>query len=453
MKTVIVETKESIELFLNQFKEHDSLVIPILSDSKTHPIVNPLCILSISIGDCLYLLGFNHNELLSLPFDVLEKLDTHKTVWTPDKKTLCHAVPGLSSDDVYSLEYLATGSVTFLYEFYTQVHIKMYEMYDRQVNINKSVPIMKHLEFLMTAHKHYWNVIDLHSHQSMSRSFKFLSDIAIPGLAFVEKPGLEIIESDAELKYGNRIKRYISDDKVYSEYNLYTTTGRCSNKFGGINFAALNKKDGTRNMFVSRFERGVLVLADFESFHLRLIADMIDYHFPTDIPVHEYLGRQYFNTNLLTQEQYEESKKITFKLLYGEDRDENVPEFFKQVYDYVDMLMVLLNRNGYIMSPYYKRDIKKERIEEPTPSKIFNYMVQLAETEINLTNVNKLKPLFENVKSKPVLYTYDSLLFDYCLDDGTELLKESIKILSNDNKFPMRVYYGSNYQDMKRFSI
>ena len=39
----------------------------------------------------------------------------------------------------------------------------------------------------------------------------------------------------------------------YTEYNLYTSTGRPSNKFGGVNFAALNKEDGSRNSFVFIF--------------------------------------------------------------------------------------------------------------------------------------------------------------------------------------------------------
>ena len=257
----------------------------------------------------------------------------------------------------------------------------------------------------------------------------------------------------AESKYGARVRRFLSDDRLFSEYNLFTSTGRCSNKFGGINFAALNKKDETREMYVSRFDRGLMVMADFESFHLRLIADMIGYEFPTNIPVHEYFGKQYFGAETLTPEQYDEGKQITFKLLYSEDRDENVPEFFIKVRQYIDMLMVLLNRNGYILSPYFKREIKKDRIEEPTPAKVFNYMVQLAETELNLSAINRLRPLYEGKSSRPIMYTYDSLLFDYNLEDGRELLTETIRILSHDNKFPMRVYYGTNYHDMKKVDI
>jgi len=140
-------------------------------------------------------------------------------------------------------------------------------------------------------------------------------------------------------------------------------------------------------------------------------------------------------------------------LLYSEDRDDNVPDFFKAVQQYVGMLMVLLERNGHILSPYFKREIKKDRIENPTPSKVFNYMVQLAETELNLTAINKLRPLYADKQSRPIMYTYDSLLFDFNLDDGRELLTETVRILSHDNKFPMRVYYGTNYHELKKVDI
>jgi hypothetical protein len=57
------------------------------------------------------------------------------------------------------------------------------------------------------------------------------------------------------------------DDFVYSQYNIYTSTGRPSNRFGGINYSALNKEDGSRECFVSRFgTEGTMVLIDYTLF-------------------------------------------------------------------------------------------------------------------------------------------------------------------------------------------
>lgn len=448
-----VETNHDVEDMIEMFQTKDTLVIPILTDVKTHPAVNPLCVLCISTPEMSFLVGFNHNETQNLSPDILLRLRGSQRVWAPDKKTLEHVLPGLATHDVSSLEYLGTGVVTPMSEFYTPTHKKFYSLYDRVINVNKSVPIMTHIEYLESYIAHAWSMITTYVKICDDRAYEFLNNEAIPALAFVEGAGMSVDAELAEQKYTTRIRRYMSDNKLFSEYNLFTTTGRCSNKFGGINFAALNKKDETRAMYVSRFDRGLMVMADFESFHLRLIADIIGYEFPANVAIHEYFGKQYFDVDELSPEQYEEGKQITFRLLYSEDRDDNVPEFFREVRRYVDMLMVLLNHNGFILSPYFKREIKKTRIENPTPSKVFNYMVQLAETELNLTAINKLRPLYKDKQSRPIMYTYDSLLFDFNIDDGRELLTETIRILSHDNKFPMRVYYGTNYHELKKVTL
>ena len=78
---------------------------------------------------------------------------------------------------------------------------------------------------------------------------------------------------------------------VYSEYNPYTATGHASNRFGGLNFAALNKKMGSRKQFISRFGKdGMLVEMDYDAYHLRLIGVVMSYEFPEG-SVHEHMAR------------------------------------------------------------------------------------------------------------------------------------------------------------------
>lgn len=449
----IVETVVEFEKVIERLQKEDTLIIPILTDSKAHPAMNPLCALCVSTRSESFLTGFNHNEVQNLNPDLLFRLMTSQNVWALDKKALEHTLPGLATHCVNSAEYLMTGTITPASSFLTLTHKKMYELYSRMKYVNKSVPIMQHIAYFESIIAHAWPIVNQSVSLCNTQAYHFLNNEATYALSFIESCGIHIDGALAEAKYGARIHRYMTHNTLYSEYNLFTSTGRCSNKFGGVNFAALSKKDGTRAMFTSRHENGVLVSMDFESFHLRLIADMIGYQFPTEMPVHEYLGRQYFGKDSLTQEEYDEGKQISFKLLYGERPEVDVPEFFTAVYDYVDMLMVLLKQNGYILSPYHKREIRQDRIEDPTPSKVFNYMIQLAETELNLTAINQLKPLFNGMKSCPVLYTYDSVLFDYDMADGKELLMETIKILSHDGKFPMRVDYGTNYNDLKRLHL
>ena len=85
----------------------------------------------------------------------------------------------------------------------------------------------------------------------------------IPALEFIESSGL-----------------YTANGMEQSKYNPYTLTGRPSNTNNGTNYAALNKDDGSRNRFLSRFDSDVLVEFDFDAYHLRLIANLIEYEFP-----------------------------------------------------------------------------------------------------------------------------------------------------------------------------
>ena len=55
---------------------------------------------------------------------------------------------------------------------------------------------------------------------------------------------------------------------------------------------------------------------DFDSYHIRLIAKLIGYNLP-ETSIHDYLGKFYFGVDELTDAQRDESKAITFRLLYG----------------------------------------------------------------------------------------------------------------------------------------
>ena len=86
------------------------------------------------------------------------------------------------------------------------------------------------------------------------------------------------------------------------------------------------------------------------------------------------------------------------------------------------------------------------------PNKVFNYMIQLMETEYNFKMLGSLFDFLDNYKSKVVLYQYDSFLFDFNLDDGKDFLIDVKNILEQDGKYPVKVGYGCNYHEMKDFT-
>ena len=57
-------------------------------------------------------------------------------------------------------------------------------------------------------------------------------------------------------------------------------------------------------------------------------------------------------------------------------------------------------------------------------NKLFNYTIQLMETENNMRVLNRLIPNIKDDKSKLILYNYDAFLFDFNMEDGLDYLKK-----------------------------
>ena len=82
-------------------------------------------------------------------------------------------------------------------------------------------------------------------------------------------------------------------------------------------------------------------------------------------------------------------------------------------------------------------------------NKLFNYTIQLMETENNMRVLNNLIPQIKEYDSKLVLYSYDSFLFDFNMKDGLGYLKKVKDVLEQEGKYPVKVSWGLNYHEMK----
>ena len=61
--------------------------------------------------------------------------------------------------------------------------------------------------------------------------------------------------------------------------------------------------------------------------------------------------------------------------------------------------------------------VKIEINDSLNKNKLFNYVLQALETERNILILDKLSKIDLNQKSIPILYTYDSILFDVQEDE------------------------------------
>jgi len=419
---VIVETTDDVILFKKTYETQDSIVIPILSDINKHPIDNTLSLVYIQMLDGQeFIVPYNHSETLS-GHNISLISDT--TTYTYDKKLLGQVVAVGKCIDVNLLHYMKTNQPLSIEHLDTNAHNFFNMMYYKKENINVIIPVLKHLEYCRKLSDLLRATIET---SSDSDTMTYNNDV-LDNLSYIEQNGITTTEG-----------------MVYSQYNIYTSTGRPSNRYGGINFAALNKSDGSREKFISRYKNGVLVEMDYDGYHLRLIADRVGYEFPQG-SVHQHMAKLY-------GVDYNEAKSLSFQYLYGYIPDEIKlnNEYFSKVSDYIDKLWIEYKSKEFILSDIYNKKIFRKNLTDMSANKLFNYTIQLMETENNMKALSRLIPTIENTKyqSDLVLYNYDAFLFDFNMEDGLDYLHEVKGILEQDGKFPLKVSWGLNYHEMK----
>lgn len=441
MNIEFVETIEQFEQYKKNIDNHDLFVIILFTDAKKHYICNNVSCLYVKdlVLDKKYLIAYNHNDVIPLPTECNPFNDNK--IYTLYKKHVIHHY-GNNNVDLMGLMYFDTGHIIENDDSYNR-YIKEYQsQYFNYININTSMSIYRFIESCDELYQKFEKYIN----EQQPDGFDFFNDTIIPTLYNIEKNGLVVDQTLLEKHFSLRSKRFVKDNTVYSEYNPYTTTGRPSNKFGGINFSAINKHDGSRETIISRFLDGKIITIDFESYHLRLISALIGYKLP-DTSVHEFFGKQYFGVDSLTEEQYEKSKQITFSFLYGNDNINDKIDFFREVDKYIDSMWKVAQVNRCLESPVSGRRIKLSNLTDMNESKAFNYMIQLIEAESTLKKLKKVIELMKDMKSKIILYLYDSITIDLNPIE-MERLKEIVEILEEDGKYPTRVYSGNNYGEM-----
>jgi hypothetical protein len=413
----IIENEVEFKKFLELYKFTIPSIFYFLTDSIKHPHNNEISFLYVKMDDD-YVLPFNHNDCKNLDKKYLEllKTDNKKYVW--DTKSLKHIIDFNNMVDINTLYYLKYNKEIDLYEIENNTRLFYNSKFYHTEDLNSVIPLMKQIEFLekLSTSLNLDYSVENDEYNEVSNS-----------LFNIENVGL-----------------YKESDLVYTQYNPFTATGRPSNRFGGVNYAALNKEDETRKAYTSRFGTGgKLVEFDYDAYHLRLIGEVVDYKFP-DGSVHEHMSKFYGCD-------YQESKRRSFQYLYGHIPIDVVQMnlFFGKVQDFIDHLWKSYKKDKYIDTNIYSRRIFSQNVSDMNKNKLFNYFIQSLETEANMKMLSNLFNTIKDYKSKLVLYNYDSFLFDFNIEDGIDYLKLLKKEIELNGKFPTSISWGLNYHEME----
>ena len=426
----IIEDKEQLE----RLEVDDQAFIQVVtSNDYYHPKLARVSLIYYNNSKKGYIFVVNHSEGFSLDLKLIEAfLQKHNKIYLLDKKLHSYFLNLSNSIDVQFI-CLDKNNEYSSFECNTPVHKDFYIKYPTLPTINEIIPISKHYERCECIYQLVKDYFELEMDIE-------LQDKLVEAYKKVEDAGIKIDLKCFHDKFQFHNKEYsLLDDTIYSYYNLYNLTGRPTNSFNGINFLAIPKDQDFRKCFVPKND--FLVEFDFDAYHLRLISGLIGFDPPKE-SMHNYLGRAYFHVDELSPEQYKESKVITFKQLYGgiEKKYEDI-DFFKSLNQFIEQEWKKYNAHKALILPT-GRILKK--LPGMNKLKLFNYIIQNLETKENIYKILEINKLLNKKRTKLILITYDSFLFDFSQDDGKTLLKKIKTILEGENMI-VKHKYGTNY--------
>jgi hypothetical protein len=423
---IIVESIDELNELSQKLKTETSVWYPMWVDNDKHPNNTHISFLFVHTQSDKYILTQQHTDALSLSNEqICGVLNTAGEKWVFQKKKLLQSFTDVREglNDVDTAYFLKHGeTIDYSQPIQNLVAPLLHKGYKE--DIIQSIPILKLCEAIETELK---RIIT-----QKSKTYNWYNDIFIPTLARIEMTGIRVDREKFIDRWPQASKHITKGNCVFTEYNPFTVTGRPSNRHGGVNYAALNKSDGTREVFVAN---GIYLQMDYNAYHPRLIGKLIKFQMPEG-NVHEWLAEQYgCDVN--------EGKGITFRLLYGgiDDDFRQIP-YLNAVADWIDNLWIETQKQGYLQTPH--REIPLSWIEQPNAQKVFNYLLQAVETEMNVDKIRTILDYISGTDIRFCLYVYDSFLFDVPTDVDPNMIKD-LKDIIEEGGFPIKASWGIDY--------
>lgn len=404
---------------LEEFKKKDFkrvFVEPLYSNDNIHPFLRG--VVGFYIREINHKKGFiiniNHSEATQINLEeVYEVIGGFEEIFVRDKKEFLHILPLKQLSDIYFISPTDIPDQFPCHDFF-------YRKYPHIGNIGAIIPIVKHYERCETI----FNAVKYVFAINKPQHFEFYNNKATNVFYWIESNGLKVNPKLFEKYFG------VEKEWTYSQFNLKTTTTRPSNSFGGVNYAALDKKSGCREAFIP--SNDFLLEIDISAYHPTLAAQLVNYEFEEE-DIHQAFADMY-------GVDYKKAKELTFKQLYGGVfKEYKELEFFKRVEAYIEDISSkeeVVCKSGYV----FKTNMKKQ--------KLFNYILQNTETYYNVLILEKIINILKHCKTRIIHYTYDSFLLDVSKNEQDVI--QSIIDVFGEYKFNVKIEAGPNYNSLEK---
>lgn len=252
-----------------------------------------------------------------------------------------------------------------------------------------------------------------------------------------------------------------STNLVHTVFNqMLTQTGRLSSTEPNLQNIPIREEEGRnlRKIFISRFDDGKIISADYSQIELRLLAhfsndEKLINSFENGIDIHAQTASEIFGLplSLVSGELRRKAKAVNFGIIYGisdyglsqnihSTRQEAkifIEKYFAsfpQVKNYLDSSVEFAKENGYVKTLFNRRRIIEELKSTNHNTKQFGERVALnmplqgtASDIIKLAMIEIEKEFKkQNLKSKLILQIHDELIVD-AQKDEVELIKQIMR--------------------------
>lgn len=246
---------------------------------------------------------------------------------------------------------------------------------------------------------------------------------------------------------------------IHTTFNIdKTATGRLSSSEPNLQNIPIRKNgaDEFRRIFISRFENGKILSADYSQIELRLLAhlsgdeNLID-AFSARRDIHTETAKKVFGVNEVTPNMRRKAKAINFGIIYGisafglsKDIGCGVAEAgniinnyfatFPKVKEYLDGCIEFAKQNGFVATMFGRRRYIKELYSNNNNVVAFatrasmNMPMQGSSADIIKKAMIDIDAELtgRKLQSKMILQIHDELVFD-CVGDEVDIMAEIVK--------------------------
>lgn len=279
-----------------------------------------------------------------------------------------------------------------------------------------------------------------------------------------------------------------SGNVIHTSFNqALTNTGRISSSDPNLQNIPTNDEDGKvlRKIFISKFEGGSLVSADYNQIELRLLADMSGEEKLIDIynrgeDIHTSTACQIFGVEPqdVTQKMRREAKAVNFGIIYGisdyglsqsikvsrKSAKEYIESYFARyprVKIFSDDNIAFARENGYIKTKFGRirqiPEIKASNFQTRSFGERVAMNMPLQGTASDIIKMSMLKVAAalkeQNLQSQLILQIHDELVIDVKKGEEEkviELLKENMQNwIKLSVPLPISINAGKNLMECK----